>query len=196
MKKPNNWENVQASREFTPLPAGGYICKIMGAKVKEYNSNGSSFERLEIALDITEGAFKDFYKQDFENQNTEDKKWKGVLRLYVPKDDGSEKDEWTKSRLKATTDAIEDSNSGFHWDWDESKLKNKIVGCIFRNEEWEFNGKTGIKAQPFKFISTDLVREGKFKIPEDKLLKNKSAVSGINNSANYVEIESDDDLPF
>ena len=66
-----------------------------------YNGTKGTFERLEISIDVAEGEFKDFYATDYRGQNQEDKKWRGVLRLYVPKDDGSDMDEWTKSKLKA-----------------------------------------------------------------------------------------------
>ena len=169
IKKPSNWENVQASKERVSLPAGGYVVKIVGAKVQSYPaSDGTYFDKLEIALDIIEGDHKGFYDADFRAQTGEDKKWRGVLRQYLPKDDGSEKDEWTKSSLKALIEAVEESNSGLHWDWDETKLKGKTVGCLFRLEEWAVDGKKGWKAQPFKFIPVEDVRKGKFKMPKFK----------------------------
>lgn len=173
MKAINNWDKVQAVKEGRPLPAGGYIVKIVGAKEVAYDANdGSSFSKLEIALDICEGEYAGFYEADFKLQTQEDKRWRGVLRQYIPKEDGSDQDEWTKSSLKGLTSAIEDSNAGYHWDWDETKLRGKIVGCLFRMEEWEFEGKTGWKAQPFKFIPADQVRKGDFKAPKFKAHKN------------------------
>ena len=195
MKKFNNWENVKAASEFVPLPAGGYIVELKNAKVKEYkNQNGDAFERFEIALDIDEGEFKDYYASDYCNQTNEDKKWKGVLRLYMPKEDGSEQDEWTKSRFKSFIEAVEDSNPGFHWDWDESKLRGKKIGCLFRLEEWEYNGKTGKKAQPFKAVSVEKIKSGNFKTPKEKLLdKNASALTAP--TPEFRDIP-DEDVPF
>ena len=195
MKKFNNWENVKAASEFVPLPAGGYIVELKNAKVKEYkNQNGDAFERFEIALDIAEGEFKDYYANDYCNQTNEDKKWKGVLRLYMPKEDGSEQDEWTKSRFKSFIEAVEDSNPGFHWDWDESKLRGKKIGCLFRLEEWEYNGKTGKKAQPFKAVSVEKIKSGNFKIPKEKLLE-KNASAPISPTPEFRDIP-DEDVPF
>ena len=164
MKPIANWANVQAAKERDVLPAGGYVVKIVGAKVAEY----PGFERLEIALDISEGDHKGYYEADFKGQTQEDKRWKGVLRQYLPKDDGSEGDEWTKSSLKALIEAIEESNPGYRWDWDEAKLKGKTAGCLFRLEEWAYNGKKGWKAMPFKFIAADKVRQGAFTEPKFK----------------------------
>ena len=195
MKKFNNWENVKAASEFVPLPAGGYIVKLKNAKVKEYkNQNGDAFERFEIAIDIAEGEFKDYYANDYCNQTNEDKKWKGVLRLYMPKEDGSEQDEWTKSRFKSFIEAVEDSNPGFHWDWDESKLRGKKIGCLFRLEEWEYNGKTGKKAQPFKAVSVEKIKSGNFKIPKEKLLE-KNASAPTAPTPEFRDIP-DEDVPF
>lgn len=203
INKPNNWDSVQAAQERVKLPAGGYVVKIMGAKVAQYSNNeGQTFEKLEMALDIIEGEYKDFYEKDFKLQNTEDKKWKGVLKQYIFKDDGTEKDEWTKSLFKAMTNAIEDSNNGYHWDWNETKLKGKIVGCLFRLEEWEVNGKTGWKTQPFKFIPVDDVRNEKYKIPKFKPHKNHpndtpDDEGKVQNQAMQFEpIEDEGDLPF
>lgn len=195
MKKFNNWENVKAASEFVPLPAGGYIVELKNAKVKEYkNQNGDAFERFEIAIDIAEGEFKDYYANDYCNQTNEDKKWKGVLRLYMPKEDGSEQDEWTKSRFKSFIEAVEDSNPGFHWDWDESKLRGKKIGCLFRLEEWEYNGKTGKKAQPFKAVSVEKIKSGNFKIPKEKLLE-KNASAPTTPTPEFRDIP-DEDVPF
>lgn len=197
MRKVNNWENVKAATEKVALPAGGYVVTIMGAKVATYNGNdGGTFEKLEVSIDIAEGEFKDFYTNDYRSQQSEDKKWKGVLRQYLPKEDGTEKDEWTKSSLKALIGAIEDSNPGYHWDWDETKLKGKKAGCIFRNEEWKFDDKTGFTAKPFKFVSVEKIKTGNYRLPKDKLLNNSKATADTSSANSYKDIPDDDDLPF
>ena len=193
MRKFSNWENVKPAAERQQLPKGGYIVKILDAKVCTYTSDKGSFEKLEISVDIADGEFKDFYATDYRSQTQEDKRWKGVLRQYIPTDDGSEKDEWTKSVFKAMTDAVEDSNPGYHWDWNETGLKGKIVGALFRSEEWDYQGKTGFATHCFKFIPVEMIKSGKFKVPADKLLA--KAVSG-SSGQNFEEISSGDDLPF
>lgn len=193
MKKFSNYENTQTFTERLALPAGGYIAKIKKAQVRTYNGQNGTFEKLEIAFDISEGEYKDFFKIDLESQKGEDKKWKGVLRLYVPTDDGSDRDNTTKSIFKSNIEAVEDSNSGYHWDWEEKHLVGKTVGVLFRNEEWEYNGRSGWKAQPLKFIPASKIREGKFTLPKEKPL----AASTVRTkpAADYEEID-DEDLPF
>ena len=150
-------------------------------------------EKLEIAFDIDKGEYAGYYRRNLEAQQQEDKKWKGVLRIYVPKDDGSEKDLWTKRKFKAIIQAIEDSNPGYHWDWNESGLKGKIVGCIFQWKEWAYNGKSGWFANPYNFIDVAKVRSGEFKLPDDKPLPENQKLVSPNISA---ADESEDDLPF
>lgn len=193
MKKFSNYEETQVTKDREKIQAGGYIVEIKAAKEVEYSGNNGSFERLEISLDVAEGDFKGYYAEDYRIQQSEDKKWRGVLRQYIPKDDGSEKDEWTKSAFKTMITAIEESNPGFHWDWDETKLKGKKVGCLFRDEEWEYDGKTGFTARPFKFVETQKIKEGKFNVPAKKLLKNKNVNSNLDDG--FAPINSDD-LPF
>ncbi|RGQ39576.1 hypothetical protein DWY99_08700 [[Clostridium] leptum] len=198
MKPVNNWEQVKAASNRQQLPKGGYVCRIMNGEIKTFNGKNGPFDCLEISIDVSEGEFKDFYATDYRGQNQEDKKWRGVLRLYVPKDDGSDMDEWTKSKLKAATNAVEDSNQGYHWDWNEAGLKGKLVGCLIRNEEWEYNGKTGWKTKPFKFVPVFDIRNGKFEIPNDKPLNKKTSDSDDSETVStnagidsYLE-----DLPF
>lgn len=194
MKPFADYETTQAAGEFEKLPKGAYEVKIEQAKVTTYTGkDGSTFEKLEIAFDIDKGEYAGYYRRNLESQQQEDKKWKGVLRIYVPKDDGSEKDQWTKRKFKAIIQAIEDSNPGYHWDWNESGLKGKIVGCVFQWKEWTYNGKTGWTAQPYNFIDVAKVRSGEFKLPDDKPLPEDRKPVDLNISA---EDDSEEDLPF
>ena len=169
IRRPNNWNEVKEFNDRQKLPLGAYVCKVKRAAVQA-NEFG---EQLCIVFDIVEGEFSGFYNDDFKNNNSENKKWKGVLRLFVPKDDGSEKDEWTKRSFKGMVTAFEKSNPGYKWNWDEASLTGKLIGILFRNEEWEYDGKTGWTVRPFRAISVDSVRSEDFRLPNDKPLKKK-----------------------
>ena len=196
MKKPNNWDNVKAAGERVKLPAGGYEAKIIGAKVVKYDSARGEYERLEIAVDITAGEYKDYYKTEFDSSTRDDKKWKGVARFYVPTDDGSEKDEFTKSLLKSATEAIEDSNSGYHWDWDETKLKGLKVGILVRDKEYEIDGRHGFAPEIFRFADIKRIKDGKFTVPKPKMIKGSSADAPAPTAPASVDAPADDDCPF
>lgn len=190
MKKPNGYEQAQAYIEYQQLPHGGYVLKIVGAEERQHKGGSS----LVVAFDIAEGDYEGYYKQNFDSQKQEDKKWRGTMWVSLPKDDGSEQDEWTLRRLKTIMQNIEDSNTGFHWDWDEKKLKGKFIGGLFRNEEYEkTNGDIGTTVRCCQFTTVENIRNGKFKIPADKTLSGKS-----NSNSNYGTIPSveDDELPF
>lgn len=197
MKPINGWNEVKAPTEFVELPAGGYVCKIMNAEVETFKSqDGSTFEKLKVSIDIAEGDFANYYAENYRNQ-AEEKKWKGVIRYYIPTEDGSDKDEWSKRTLKGFTEAVETSNLGYTWDWDETKLKGKKVGIIFRREEWSYNGKSGWKTAPFKAIDATLAATGDFRMPKDKPLNPNTAVSTTPAFAsNFEDVGNDEDLPF
>lgn len=208
IKKPMNWENVREFTESEKLPLDAYVCKVKQAAVQS-NTYG---DQLCIVFDISEGAQTGFYKRAFAADTRENKKWKGVLRVWLPKDDGSDKDELTKSTLKGVVTAFEKSNPGYKWNWDEASLVGKNIGILFRNEEWEMdtqNGhKTGWAVRPFRAMSVDTVRSGDYTLPKDKPLKKESSGYGesvINyvappsygNVADFAVLEDDDSqLPF
>lgn len=198
INRPKNWDNVKTFSERPKLPVGAYVCRIKQAVVKP-NDYG---EQLCVLFDIEDGEYSGFYQEDFDSNNREDKKWKGVLRLWLPKDDGSDKDEITKSIFKGFVTSVEESNHGFTWNWNEQSLAKKIIGILFRNEEWEYEGKSGWAVRPFKALSVDSVADGKFRIPDDKPLKNKTSSASYDSyhaaafSAPTLETEDDEGIPF
>lgn len=177
MKKFNGYEEATVFTERPRLPIGGYILKILNAEELTY-SWGSV---LKLDFDIAEGEQKDFYMKDWKSQTQEDKKWKGAYRLNVPKDDGSEQDAWTKNKFKTIITAIEDSNGGYRWDWDETKLKGKLVGGIFNNKEWEMDNSSGYKSGFFTncktLVSVEKIRTNDFTIPDDDLIPDSKRIS-------------------
>ena len=197
MRPFNNYETTQTISARAQLPVGAYICRILKAEEKVYNSSKGEWHKLEISFDISEGEHKDFYANDYKAQTGEDKKWKGVMRMNIPTDDGSEADGWAKRSFKTNILAIEDSNSGYHWDWNEAQLKGKTVGIVFRSEEWEYNGKNGWRTAPFKMVPAADVKSGNVKIPDPKPLNGKAAsqASTAADLSDFVEVASAD-LPF
>ena len=172
-----------------PLPIGGHIAKILNVELKEYTWG----DVLVFSFDITDGEYKDFFKKKYQESQDENKKWKGTYRLTVPQEDN----QWYESQKKAFGHAIaciEESNDGYRWDWDETKLKNKLVGVSFRNFEWEIDGKSGWSTKCGMFLSVDDVKNGKYKVMKDIPLKNKQAP--YSKSEFVIEEISDEDIPF
>lgn len=187
IRQPRNWNEVQEFSDRAKLPLDAYICKVKKVAVQA-NEYG---EQLCIVFDIAEGSQAGFYQREFAANNSENRKWKGVLRLWLPKDDGSEKDEWTKSTLKGMVTAFEKSNPGYKWNWNEQSLTGLMIGIMFRNEEWEYEGKTGWTVRPFRAMSVDSVRSNDYTLPKDKPLKNKSTSSYGESYDSYASASSD-----
>ena len=167
IKQFSDYATTQAYTEGAALPKDGYICRILNAQVKE----GSNGQYIQIAYDIAEGEFAGYFKKLYDAKQDENKKWTTYYFLNIPKDDGSEKDGWTKRTFKTFTNALEDSNEGYHFDWDETKFKGKLIGGLFRYEEFQKNdGSVGRSTKMKNACSVDKIRSGNFKLPDDKLL--------------------------
>ena len=121
------------------LPKGAYVCKILGVKETPRDEDKSGY--LTVQFDIAEGEYKDFYQTQYKENTREDKIYKGKTTVYIPKDDGSEKDGWTKNSFAKWTNALEESNEGYTWDWDERKWKDKKIGLVFGETGTRLNNK-------------------------------------------------------
>ena len=196
IKKFGDYESTQGYQDRPQLPTGGYVMKIMGAEVKE-NSVG---QYVQVSMDIAEGQYKDFFAEDYRAQDGSQrgKVWHCTYLLNVPLDDGSEKDGWTKRRFKTFTEALEASNDGYHFDWDEKKFKGLMIGGLFNIREWKTNdGRRGKRTNLAQVCSVEKIRTGKYKLPKDQLLPDGSAEPSTNSepSGGYTVVH-DDDLPF
>lgn len=165
-------------RVYEVLPKGAYVIKILDAK-EEPNRNGSG-THLKVSFDIAEGEYAGFYMAAFQNDTREDKKWSNDAVIYITcPDDNSE--QYVVDNFNAFMTAVEDSNEGYHWNWEEGTLKGKLVGAKFRNEQSEYNGKVYDHVKPKWFIKAQAVRDGKFgKLPNDVLIEKKPAADFVN----------------
>lgn len=172
----------------TALPAGGYVAVIHSAKVEEYNWGAV----LVVAYDVFEGEHKDHFRKQFADNTDPNKKWKGTYRLTVP----NEQSKYFASEKRTFNNfifALEQSNSGYRFDWDERHLKDKLFGALVRNKE--FLSDKGEKITTTECGGcTDIfsIRDGSFTPLKDKLLKEESAPAQVST----IDALGDDDLPF
>lgn len=190
MQKPNNYETTQEYGDFEPLKIGGHICRII--KVEETESQ--SFKpMIKIYLDIAEGEQAGYYREQYENDTRPEKKW-GCIVYQITEDDKGD----MNRGFKTFTTSVEKSNPGFEIAWGDNKeafencFKDKLVGGIFRNEQYEKkDGSLGWSVKCYTFRSVDKIKAG-VKIPEDKYLDNSNnsaeptgfEIPGNNNSGN------------
>ena len=99
IKRFSGYDEAQAYTDTQQLPRGGYVCRILNAAVQD-NQYGQS---IKVAFDIDEGDFKGHFRKMYDAKTNPDKKWPGVFLLNVPADDGSERDNWTKTNLKLSS---------------------------------------------------------------------------------------------
>ena len=187
MKKISGYDKIQESGSFKKLPVGGYVVKILSAidvPEKEY---------LRISFDIAEGPNKGFFAEEYKNNTREDKKWPSAgtfVRSYKEK---------ALPMMKGFTTAVEKSNKNYTWNFDESTLKGKLVGLVIGEEEFvNSSGKMRTRTYVNAVRSVDVIREGKFEVPElKKLSADKVAASAPAASQPFQNpFDNDDAAPF
>ena len=189
MIKPYNGAKAEKLTSARPLPAGGYVAKILKAEVLEYSWGGV----LLLSFDIAEGDCREWFAKQYRANQNEDKKWKGTFRLTVP-EEGSHYFESNVRSFNNFIASIEASNPDFHWDWDEQKLTGRLLDVLFRNREWEWNGQTGWTTECCSCTDVDAIREGSFKMPADKPLAGSMTAQAETVSPD--DAVDDGDLPF
>ncbi len=196
MRKPRNYDDAEKYTEGKKLPAGGYVCKIINVK-EETSKSGN--EMLVLAFDIFEGDFKDYYRESYERNTSEDKKWRGNFYMMIP-DEDAEKNNWKLRRFKTNISKFEDSNNGYHFDWEHpEKLRGLLVGMIFGEEEYIGNDDSNrFATKPTRLELVDTVRDGDFEIPAVKYLdSNPNAVSTTENEFMNIPDNADgEQIPF
>ena len=189
MRQIKGYENAKVlSAGFPQLPKGGYVAEILDCK--EESKNGHSW--LAISFDICEGEHKGHFKEQYKANTNENKKWRGTYNAFIPQE-GSQYYEDNLNRFKTMIANIEESNNGFHWDWDESKLKGKNIGVIFGEKEFETSdGDVIIITECRGLRSVECIRNGKYKVPNLKTLSSNRSVQ----ADTFTVIVDDDDTPF
>lgn len=178
------------------LPKGGYIAKILDCKEE---SSATGYTWLAISFDIAEGEHKGHFAEQYRANTNENKKWRGTYNAFIP-DENSQYYEDNLNKFKTMIANIEESNPGYHWDWDETKLKGKTIGVLFGEKEFETeNGDVIVITECRGLRSVECIKEGKFKMPALKKLNGAPSVKTSAQSSGFTDlgaVDSDDDLPF
>lgn len=202
MERIENWSSIEAKGmdDFKALPIGAYECVIVGAGIHESETSGK--KSFKVAVDVSSGEFKDYFRKRFDVNTNEDKKWdNNAVRYLAYEGDNA-------SYFKGFITCVENSNVGYTWNWDEKTLKGKKICGVFQYEEYEKqDGSKGVKVRLNKFRSlgkmkdievSDSVRtlDGKY-ISIDDYNERNDETKQLNEmfGAGIVEIKSED-LPF
>lgn len=205
IQKFNGYDDLQVYEGGPSLEVGGYELTIKGARVEDYND----FSILKIAFDIiNHDKYENFFENKFKQLRLKnpEAKWPntGVFDVFIPKDDGSEKDSFTKQSFKQFTTSVEKSNPGYVWNWNEKSLIGKIFGGVFGREEFkDENGEYHFAVKCRFANSVERIKSGNFTVPKDKLTKehrnntqNNFASASLGDLSEYEDILDDGTVPF
>lgn len=178
MKPIEGWDLINEAGEFKKLPAGIYGVKLTSVKD---NANDKYFE---ITCDIVKGEYAGYFKAQVDAGLKDGSK---TIRSYTDK---------ALPFFKAFITAVEKTNPGYKWDWDETKLVGKNVVAVFGDEEFEDkNGNVKIGIKLVEFRSLDAWKEGRITVPPLKKLERPEPKTS--ESANLEQLQMlDDDFPF
>ena len=158
MIKISNWDDIE---EYTgggeSLPIGPKFCKITDVEDVPDRSY------LVVYFDIASGEFAGWY--DGIEKRT-GRKYGFIIRSYK---------ETALGFFKAFITAVEKSNPGYKWDWNEKGLVGKRFGGVFGREEFMTqDGQKKFATKLMQIRSVEGLKEAT--VPEDKLLSPDATV--------------------
>lgn len=161
------FEAKENSTSFLELPpAGVYIGQIMAVRVVDADGVKTFRDWLEVMLEITEGDYKGrftaVYNDQKERFGAENTRYRGTFRIAIPSGKEDE-EEWVRRSFEGNLWCVEQSNPGYHWDWDENKLTGKKIGINLRTRLYTYNGKDKETVEVARFETLDDVKTGKAK---------------------------------
>ena len=179
MRPLNDWAQAEVyTGEFRQIPPGGYVCRILDAKVE----NGGFGEQLILKFDVIEGEYKGF----FASRPAE-------MRTFIMTKDGT-----TNPFFKGLITAIEESNPGYAFTatWDERTLIDKPVGVLFREEEYlNRNGEPRTATRAFACRSVKTIHDG-VPVPQKRELRADQRARVQDHERGFTEVPEDEQLPF
>lgn len=197
-----DWKNAEAKEMggFEVLELGGHVVVIKDARI--YESEFSGNQSLKVCVDIAgDDKQKDYFKKQYDSDNTADKKWPAGATRYL-----SLKKE-SLGYTKGFVTALENSNKNFTFDLNKGWEQLNGLKCagVFGLEEYQNNEgetKTVTKLTGFRSLDKlDTIQIPRVKlldgsyVPYEEYQANKKANNNTNNSSSGIEI-TDELLPF
>lgn len=190
MQKPNNYDNTQASGDFTPISTGGHHLII---KKVEEGKTKSGKDMIIVAFDTAQGDSQpNYFSEQFASDIRPEKKWPRTGRQYIVTEDN----EGNCSRsFKSFITCVEKSNNGFQTTWGDAfaaQFKGKRIGGVFGIVENEYQGKV-TKRTELRWFCED-AKADTANTPAPKLLPNSNKT--INAPTGDFIPAPDEEIPF
>lgn len=197
MKQYNGFKSEAPATGYAMLPAGAYVCGIKNVKIDGAEPDQQLVLRLEIIEGEYAGYYTKRYEHDSQNAGYNQKyaaKYKGDYRLQVPDERNMKRThpEWDVRSFNNAIWAIEQSNPGYKWDWNEQGLKGKTVGINVREGTYNGNQYTQIG----RLEVADDVRKGLVKPMKPKPDNGTSAAAAATDPASGMTMVETEELPF
>lgn len=164
MRAFTNYDNISAAHAGGGgiLPSGAYVVVIQNAV--DHPDEPKPY--LTITFDIAEGEHAGKWANE-----SPDNEWRHSFRQYYNSDFGEQ-------RLKAIFEAVEASNPGYRWNWQESTLVGKLCGFVIRHRLYtKKNGEDGTSLDLYDAVPVADVRAGNIVAPPDKDDRDPAAVA-------------------
>ena len=179
---------------FTQMPPpGAYLAKIIGVKTEP--SYDQSREVIVLALEITDGEYAGQYTKVYDEQKAsfgDGVKYRGTFRL-TPFKEGDEA--WVRSRFEGNLWAIQESNPGYAWDWDETRLRGLKVGINVR--KCIYTGRDGTEKETTEIGQLERicdVQDGKCRTLKERV--QKKASSAVMDQPKLTDVSQEVEVPF
>lgn len=169
IKKPTDWDKIDGIEygDYETLELGGHEVIIKNAY--EYTGQTGNVS-LKIEIDIAGNDRQaGFYQKQYDSNISSDRKWPAGACKYI----SLKEEENCIALFKGFTTAVENSNPGYKWNFDEKTLIGKKLCGVFGLEEYMNNeGEVKTATKLVQFRSLDKLKD--VKIPKVKLIDNST----------------------
>lgn len=194
MERPNNYENVQAGGDYTPIEVGGHHAVIMSVKEK-LSSTGKNM--VVVALDFAKNDKQPgYFKDQFDKDTRSDKKWPYQAVQYIVTEDNTGN---CSRSFKGFITSFERSNN-CKATWGEkfvNQFKNKKIGVVYGEVEEEYNGEVKTRRRIRWFCEDGKVDSQN--IPDKKYyVQPNGGNSTITGGEDFMNVSdsTEDEIPF
>ena len=198
LMKPNGYDQAEAYYQegMGSLPAGGYVCKIMNL---HYEKTQTGKDIILVSLDVAEGEYAGFYLKRYnraKQDTSKQAKWGCQWRIFLELPQGG-----TNGLYKGFMTAYEKSNGvQVNWMGDEKQFTGKLVGVLFRDEEFlGADGKMHHSTKPCAVRTADAIRSGEFQIPAARKQESRGEAYDSDiptDQASGYAVAENEELPF
>jgi len=194
MKPINGFTSELRKKGYEQLPAGPYVAKIVAVKLEGNEPD----QTLILRLDVAEGPYTGYYTKRFQHDSQNDRsrypaKYKGDFRLRVPNENNkrAQYPESDMANFKDFVAKIEESNPGYHWDWNEQGLRGLLIGINV--QQGTYNGSAYTKIKFLEIV--DEVRNGQVATLPPMEPRGDAWEPPVDQQSGMVMVNTDD-VPF